>query len=118
MSEQIWCHLTASHQDREHLPGEAHLLHKSCIGLRGPAHQRDIAQARSTRVRNVRRRWRGSGGREQLERHRRRLGPQGRERLGPQAEVLEDTLRHVGLLDAGDEAHLTLTVDERHVRQR
>jgi hypothetical protein len=29
--------------------------------------------------------------------------------FGPQAEVLEDTLRHIALLDAGDEPHLALT---------
>ena len=42
---------------------------------------------------------------KQLKRHRRRLGPQGGERFGPQPEVLEDLLRHIGLLDAGDEPH-------------
>ena len=73
-----------------------------------PAFSGHQAQDRRQRA-GRRRRWRGLGGREQLERHRRRLGPQGREWLGPQAEVLEDTLRHVGLLDAGDEAHLSLT---------
>ena len=46
---------------------------------------------------------------KQLKRHRRRLGPQGGERFGPQPEVLEDLLRHIGLLDAGDEPHLALT---------
>jgi hypothetical protein len=49
------------------------------------------------------------GGREQLKRYRRRLGPQGRERFSPQPEVPEDLLRHIGLLDAGDEPHLALT---------
>ena len=39
----------------------------------------------------------------------RRLGPQGGERFGPQPEVLEDTLRHIGLLDAGDEPHRAQT---------
>jgi hypothetical protein len=63
-----------------------------------PAPSGHRAQDRRQRT-GRRRRWRGSGGREQLKRHRRRLGPQGRERLGPQAEMLEDLLRHVGLLD-------------------
>ena len=39
----------------------------------------------------------------------RRLGQQGVERFGPHPEVLEDTPRHIGLLDAGDEPHLALT---------
>ena len=46
---------------------------------------------------------------KQLEGDRRCLGPQGGERLSPQPEVLEDLLRHIGLLDAGDEPHLALT---------
>jgi hypothetical protein len=47
-----------------------------------------------------------SGGRKELEGDGRRLGPQGGERFGSQPEVLEDLPRHIGLLDAGDEAHL------------
>ncbi len=50
-----------------------------------------------------------SGGRKELEGDGRRLGPQGGERFGSQSEVLEDLRRHIGLLDAGDEAHLALT---------
>jgi hypothetical protein len=50
-----------------------------------------------------------SGGRKELEGDGRRLGSEGGERFGSQPEVLEDLPRHIGLLDAGDEAHLALT---------
>jgi hypothetical protein len=46
---------------------------------------------------------------KQLEGDGRRLGPQGRERLRPQPEVLEDTTRHIRLLDTGDEPHRAQT---------
>ena len=55
-------------------------------------------------------RWPGSDSlrrREQLERHRRGLGPRREQRFGGQTKVDEDLLRDVLLLDAGGDPHRT-----------
>ena len=68
-----------------------------------------MAHARAARVRNVRRRRMRFRLQETVEGDGRRLGQLGVERFGPHPEVLEDTPRHIGLLDAGDEPHRALT---------
>jgi hypothetical protein len=48
--------------------------------------------------------------REQLERHRRGLGPRRGQRFDGQPQVDEDLLRDVLLLDSGDDPHQTSTM--------